>query len=91
MRVFTRYSNTNLDVELRTMKPNQNFELTIRDIEVIESALRAKAGRRGMAIVQGETSPQLKAEMHELQELLGRIHNQKNWYKPKDDRFQGGG
>ena len=45
----------------------------------------------GMAIVQGETSPQLKAEMHELQELLGRIHNQKNWYKPKDDSFQGGG
>jgi hypothetical protein len=44
-----------------------------------------------MAIVQGETSPQLKAEMHELQELLGRIHNQKNWYKPKDDSFQGGG
>ena len=73
------------------MKPNNNFELTVRDIEIIESALRAKAGRRGMAIVQGETSPQLKAEMHELQELLGRIHNQKNWYKPKDDSFQGGG
>lgn len=73
------------------MKPNNNFELTVRDIEVIESALRAKAGRRGMAIVQGETSSQLKEEMQELQELLGRIHNQKNWYKVDDDRFQGGG
>ena len=72
-------------------KPNTQFKLTVRDIEVIESALRAKAGRRGMAIVQGETSPQLKEEMHELQELLGRIHNQKNWYKAKDDRFQSGG
>jgi len=28
------------------MKPNKNFELTVRDIEVIEQALRAKAGRR---------------------------------------------
>jgi hypothetical protein len=29
--------------------------------------------------------------MIEITELLGRIHNQKNWYKPKDGRFQGGG
>ena len=73
------------------MKPNKQFELTIRDIEVIESALRAKAGRRGLAIAEGTVSTQLHAEMIEIQELLGRIHNQKNWYKPKDNRFQGGG
>lgn len=73
------------------MKPNKQFELTIRDIEVIEQALRAKAGRRGMAIAMGDVSTQLHSEMTEIQELLGRIHNQKNWYKPKDNRFQGGG
>ena len=65
------------------MKPNKHFELTVRDIEVIEIALRAKAGRRGIAIAQGDTSEKLKEEMHEIQELLGRIHNQKVWYKPK--------
>lgn len=53
-------------------------------MEVIESALRAKAGRRGMAIVQGETSETLKKEMHEIQELLGRLHHQKNWFVSKD-------
>ena len=58
-------------------------------MEVIESALRAKAGRRGMAIVQGETSPQLKEEMNELQELLGKLHNQKNWFVSK--KFTPGG
>ena len=79
-----------MDVELRTMKPNKHFELTIRDIEVIESALRAKAGRRGMAIAQGDVSTQLHAEMTEIQEVLGRIHNQKNWYTAKG-KFQGGG
>ena len=84
MRVFTRCSNTNMDVEFRTMKPNKLFELTIRDIEVIESALRAKAGRRGMAIAQGDVSEKLKEEMHEIQELLGRIHHQKVWYSPKE-------
>jgi len=65
------------------MKPNLKFDLTVRDIEIIEQALRAKAGRRGLAIAQGETSTKLKDEMHEIQELLGRIHQQKNWFKPK--------
>lgn len=64
-------------------KPNKNFTLGVRDIEIIEQALRAKAGRRGMAIASGETSATLRYEMHEIQELLGRIHNQKIFYKPK--------
>ena len=84
MRISTRCSNTYMDEESRTMKPNKNFELTIRDIEVIESALRAKAGRRGLAIAQGDVSTQLHTEMTEIQELLGRIHNQKVWYTPKE-------
>jgi hypothetical protein len=62
------------------VKPNTSFELSIRDIEIIEIALRAKAGRRGIAIAQGETSSQLKEEMMEIQDLLGKIHNQKNHY-----------
>ena len=36
------------------MKPNQTFELTVNDIEIIESALRAKAGRRGMKMLTGD-------------------------------------
>ena len=84
MRISARCGNTYMDVERRTMKPNKKFELTVRDIEVIESALRAKAGRRGMAIAEGNVSEKLKEEMHEIQELLGRIHHQKVWYTPKE-------
>ena len=62
------------------VKPNTTFTLSIRDVEIIEHALRAKAGRRGLAIAQGETSPQLREEMNEIQEVLGRIHHQKNHY-----------
>jgi len=72
------------------MKPNLKFDLNVRDIEIIEQALRAKAGRRGLAIAQGETSTKLKDEMHEIQELLGRIHQQKIWYKPKNKFVPGG-
>ena len=32
-------------------QPNTTFNPTIRDIEIIEQAPRAQAGRRGMAIV----------------------------------------
>ena len=62
------------------VKPNTKFNLSIRDIEIIEEALRAKAGRRGMAIAQGETSPRLREEMNEIQEVLGRLHEQKEFY-----------
>lgn len=69
------------------IKANTTFKLSIRDIEIIEEALRAKAGRRGMAIAQGETSPRLKEEMMEIQSVLGRIHDQKNFYaKFKDGK-----
>ena len=71
----------------KLVKPNTTFKLSIRDIEIIEHALRAKAGRRGLAIAQGETSPQLREEMHEIQEVLGRIHDQKVFYaKFKDGK-----
>lgn len=69
------------------VKPNTTFKLSIRDIEIIEEALRAKAGRRGMAIAQGETSERLREEMHEIQQVLGRIYEQKNFYaKFKDGK-----
>ena len=72
------------------VKANEKFNLSIRDIEIIEQALRAKAGRRGLAIANGETSPQLKEELRELQELLGRIHDQKVWFRPKNKIYVSG-
>ena len=63
--------------------PNTQFELSVEDIDIIESALREKAGRRGLAIAQGDVSIQLHKEMNEIQTLLGKIHDQKVWYKPK--------
>ena len=72
------------------VKPNTTFNLSIRDIEVIEIALRAKAGRRGIAIAEGDTSPQLRAEMDEIRELLGKIHEQKHFYRPKKGIYVSG-
>ena len=71
-------------------KPNNTFKLTVRDIEIIEIALRSKAGCRGMAIAQGDTSERLREEMYEITDLLGRIHSQKRWFRPKDPKYVSG-
>ena len=73
------------------MKPNTKFELSVKDIEIIESALRAKAGRRGMKILTGEGDyKRLKGEAEEIMDLLGRLHQQKIWYRPKKQTYVGG-
>ena len=54
------------------MKPNTQFELSVKDIDLIEKALR-----------QSEKS-------HEIQELLGKIHNQKNWHHPRNEIYVSG-
>ena len=72
------------------MKPNLKFDLSVQDIDIIERALTAKAGRRGMRLMQGEDNEQLKQEMQAIQNLLGRLHEQKNWYRPKDGTYVGG-
>ena len=53
-------------------KPNKRFNLSVRDIELIEQALLEQEQTR------------------EVQELLGKIHNQKNWYRPKDKIYVSG-
>jgi len=53
-------------------KPNTEFKLSVRDIEIIEDAL-----------LQIEQTA-------EIQDLLGRIHNQKNWYRPKNGVYVSG-
>lgn len=63
------------------MKPNTQFTLSVKDIEIIERALTAKAGRRGMRLMKGEDNKQLHEEMREIQNLLGRLHEQKVWYR----------
>lgn len=54
------------------MKPNTQFKLTVRDIELIERALQAQAQTR------------------EVRDLLGRIHNQKIWYRPQGGVYVSG-
>lgn len=72
------------------MKPNKKFELSVKDIEIIETALRNKVGRRSQRILEGEDPENLQTEAEEILDLLGRIHDQKAWYRPKNGVYVGG-
>ena len=75
-------------------KPNTEFNLGLRDIDLIEDALNLVIARRSSAMsllsedtVENTTDigayREIKQEVAELRELLGRLHNQKNWYRPQ--------
>jgi hypothetical protein len=58
-------------------KPNENFKLNTRDIELIESAL---------FLLQTNTD---EAGKREIQELRAKLYHQKVWYRPNKDYVSG--
>ena len=79
---------------------NRNFELDIRELELVEHALRDKLNRLSvnrMTVIESTIKPEseldsvkrLDNEMKEINTLLGKLHNQKLWYKPKDSYVSG--
>lgn len=60
------------------MKPNTKFELNVADLELIESALHHQ-----LATAKDE-------EQKAIYNLLGKLHNQKVWYRPKKITYVSG-
>ena len=82
------------------MKPNTEFKLTVRDIEIIEDALHKQMRKLNVSretAIQSTIKPvweldsvrEIDAELKEIHQLLGRLHNQKNWYRPKENYISG--
>ncbi|MDX8351200.1 hypothetical protein [Cognatiyoonia sp. IB215182] len=70
---------------------NRSFDLSINDIDMIEEALRAR-GRElsGMRLALSEENPAhlesirvIEQDQRANEELLGRLHDQKIFYRPK--------
>ncbi len=74
---------------------NRNFLLTINDVDMIEEALRARGRELGRTrAAQDPTDQQalqaIDADLKAGEDLLGRLHNQKIFYRPKDTVYVGG-
>lgn len=74
-------------------KYNRKFELTLSDIDLIEAALHVvtrdlSLGREGSRALL----PKVPDDDHvgHINELLGRLHNQKIFYRPSDKPYVSG-
>ena len=75
------------------MKPNRNFDFNVEELALVEDAMRYRIrrllNRRG-TVKKKSSCDIIDAELKQINTLLGKIHNQKIFYKPKSG-FVGGG
>jgi hypothetical protein len=77
---------------------NTKFDLTVEDMELIEDALRTTKRSLNSAVIEQAADPlrpcgntrDVDASMKRINDLLGRLHNQKNFYRPKSGAYIGG-
>ena len=68
-------------------KYNTNFELSIEDLDLIEDALRrTKLAQTQTNLKVGKADE----DVRQIHELLGKLHNQKTFYRPAKGTYVGG-
>ena len=83
-------------------KANTSFDLDVRDVELIENALISIITKQSSTIINSasnsNTQPssetcaaEINNQIAELRDLLGKLHNQKIWYRPKSQFAYVGG
>jgi hypothetical protein len=58
-------------------KPNENFNLSVKELQLIEMSLIAYSTTQGN-------------RQKEIQELLAKFYHQKVWYRPKTKTYVSG-
>ena len=58
-------------------KPNENFHLTVEELQLIE-----------MSLISYQNTQTNRSK--QIQELLAKFYHQKIWYKPKDQIYVSG-
>jgi len=77
---------------------NRQFDLSIADVDLIEEALRARGRELSrMRLALSEENPAhlesirvIEQDQRENEELLGRLHDQKIFYRPSSKVYVGG-
>lgn len=77
---------------------NRKFDLSINDVDLIEEALRARGRELStMRLALKDDNPAhlesirvVEQDQRTTEELLGRLHDQKIFYRPKKSVYVGG-
>ncbi|MEP4197528.1 MAG: hypothetical protein ABJL99_18045 [Aliishimia sp.] len=68
-------------------RPNTQFELSVEDLELIETALMDS--KASLADVK-KPDTKVNETVRGIHDLLGRLHNQKEFYRPRQGVYVGG-
>ena len=68
-------------------KFNTKFELSVSDLDLIEDALRASKLSKTQSDIKARAQDD---DVRQIHDLLGRLHNQKVFYRPADGPYVGG-
>ncbi|WP_104017677.1 hypothetical protein [Roseovarius nitratireducens] len=77
---------------------NETFELSVEDMDLIETALRqTKADLSARTLTDpvqhdktADALPEADETLRRIHDLLGRLHNQKVFYRPRRGAYIGG-
>jgi len=74
---------------------NENFELSVEDIDLIEESLRLSKRELAGKLVEANASDDAELQaadqsVRQIHDLLGRLHNQKVFYRPHQQPYVGG-
>ena len=75
------------------MKYASSFKVNPKEMEVIEKALNHTLSvclDELQTLPQGAKAETLRSNIREVYELLGSLHNQKNWFRPKSSVYISG-
>ena len=75
------------------MKPTKTFDINVRELQIIEDALNHMLGEKLKQQCCSEKNPEkIRAvrAIKEIRSLLGSLHNQKMWFRPKDKIYISG-
>lgn len=77
---------------------NSNFELSVEDLDLIETALRHSKAELSAQTLSDAPQPAgpdacitgADETLRQIHDLLGRLHNQKVFYRPRSGAYIGG-
>ena len=72
---------------------NTEFQLNLKELETIEHSMLyrlKKLTTRRLTVKKDSSKEKIDVEVKHIQELLGKIHNQKEWWRPKNKVYISG-
>jgi hypothetical protein len=74
---------------------NSKFDLSVADIDLIEAALHQKRADLSARVVTDggkidKSASEANSTLRHIHDLLGRLHNQKVFYRPRRGAYIGG-